>query len=414
MTLSETLTLGEAVLDRVTELARCSESPDHLTRRYLTPAYKDAAVKVKAWMEEAGMAAELDAAGNVAGRYEGEQPGARALLIGSHIDTVREAGWYDGNLGVIAAIACVGELARQGRRMPFAIEVIAFGDEEGSRFPTTFTGSRAIAGTFDPACLDAVDDDGVSVRDALVAFGGDPARAGNIGRSPEDVHAYVELHIEQGPVLEDQGLAVGTVTAINGASRFELRLSGMAGHAGTVPMALRQDALAGAALMISAIEEIGRGGDSLVATVGMIEALPGSINVVPGDVHFSLDVRAPDDGHRLAAVAAIKSRCREIADQRGLGLEIEQKHEASHSVCSPWVMDQLDAAVARHGIKPFRLPSGAGHDAMTFTELCPIGMLFMRCGGGISHNPEETVTTEDTDIATRVLLEFIERFEPQD
>jgi hydantoinase/carbamoylase family amidase len=413
MTTSTTSQLGQTVMDRLTDLATCSEDPELLTRRYLTAPHKDAAGKVKAWMEAAGMSAEIDAAGNVAGRYEGEQPGARALLIGSHIDTVRNAGWYDGNLGVVAAIECVGELARQGRRLPFAIEVVAFGDEEGSRFPTTLTGSRSVAGTFDPACLDAVDDEGVSVRDALAAFGGDPARAGDIGRSPENVLAYVELHIEQGPVLEDKDLAVGTVTAINGASRFEYRVAGMAGHAGTVPMALRRDALVGAAEMISAIDQIGRGGDGLVATVGMIEALPGSVNVVPGDTHFSLDVRAPDDGQRLEAVAAIQSRCREIADRRGLELEIEQKHDANAAVCSPWVMDQFDAAVARHDIKPFRLPSGAGHDAMAFTELCPIGMLFMRCGGGISHNPEETVTTEDTDIATRVFLDFIEHFEPR-
>jgi hydantoinase/carbamoylase family amidase len=408
MSLSPNAQLGQTVMDRLTDLATCSEEPDFLTRRYLTGPHKDAAAKVEAWMEAAGMSAEVDAAGNVAGRYEGEQPGAKALLIGSHIDTVRNAGWYDGNLGVVAAIECVSELARQGRRLPFAIEVVAFGDEEGSRFPTTLTGSRSVAGAFDPACLDAVDDEGVSVRDALVAFGGDPERAGQIGRLPENIHAYVELHIEQGPVLEDEGLAVGTVTAINGASRFEYRLKGMAGHAGTVPMGLRQDALVGAAQMISAIDEIGRGSQGLVATVGMIEALPGSVNVVPGDVSFSLDVRAPDDGQRLEAVAAIESRCREIAEQRGLGMEIEQKHAADAAVCSPWVMDQFDASVARHHITPFRLPSGAGHDAMAFTEL------FMRCGGGISHNPEETVTTEDTDIATRVFFDFIENFEPQD
>ncbi len=407
------LDLGERVMERCSELAGCSEDPAFLTRRYLTPTHKDAALKVKAWMEAAGMTAEVDAAGNVAGRYEATTPNARSLLIGSHIDTVRKAGWYDGNLGVIAAIECVGELARQGRRLPFAIEVVAFGDEEGSRFPTTLTGSRSVAGTFDPACLDAVDEEGVSLREALVAFGGDPERAGAIGRAPDQVHAYVELHIEQGPVLEDEGLAVGTVTAINGASRFELHVKGMAGHAGTVPMALRQDALVTAAQMVLAVEEIGRGGDGLVATVGKIEALPGSVNVVPGDVAFTLDVRAPNDAQRLAAVTAITSRCHEIADRRGLTLKIEQKHEASAAVCAPWIMEQFDAAVARQHIRPFRLPSGAGHDAMAFADLCPIGMLFMRCGGGISHNPEETVTTEDTDIATKVLLDFIERFEPR-
>lgn len=414
MTLSPTTQLGQAVMDRLAELASFSEDPGLLTRRYLTPAHKDAAVKVKAWMAEAGMSAAIDAAGNVAGRYEGEQPGAPALLIGSHIDTVRNAGWYDGNLGVVAAIACIGELARQRRRLPFAVEVVAFGDEEGSRFPTTLTGSRAVAGAFDPACLDAVDDKAVSLRDALVAFGGDPALAGDIGRSPEAVHAYVELHIEQGPVLEDLDLAVGVVTGINGASRFEYRVSGVAGHAGTVPMELRRDALAGAALMISAAEEIGRGGNGLLATVGTIGALPGSVNVVPGDVQFSLDVRAPADSQRLEAITAIESRCCKIAEKRGLELEIKQQQAVDAVSCSPWVMDQFDAAVALHDIEPFRLPSGAVHDTVAFVDLCPIGMLFMRCRGGISHNPEESVTTDDTDIATRVLLDFIERFEPHD
>ena len=217
MSLSATLQLGEAVLDRVTELASCSESPEHLTRRYLTPAYKDAAAKVKTWMEEAGMSAEIDAAGNVVGRYEGEQPGARALLIGSHIDTVRDAGWYDGNLGVVAAIECVGALSRQGRRLPFAIEVFAFGNEEGSRFPTTLTGSRSAAGTFDPACLDAMDDEGVSVRDALVAFGGNPARAGEIGRSHSCSGATPDLRSPTGPCVSKSSTP-NTATRSNSSS----------------------------------------------------------------------------------------------------------------------------------------------------------------------------------------------------
>ncbi|MDJ0948086.1 MAG: allantoate amidohydrolase [Alphaproteobacteria bacterium] len=404
--------LGDTVMERLTALARLSEDPTCLTRRFLSDAHKAAAAQVQGWMEEAGMAASVDAVGNVVGRYESEPAGRPALLIGSHIDTVINAGWYDGNLGVVGAIACVGELARQGRRLPFAIEVIAFGDEEGSRFPTTLTGSRAVAGRFDPAALDATDEAGVSVREALEAFGCDPSQADRIGRTRDQVHAYVELHIEQGPVLEAEGLPVGVVTAINGASRFEITLAGMAGHAGTVPMALRRDALAGAAEMIAAVEEIGGASPGLVATVGVIEALPGAVNVVPGDCRFTLDVRAPEDDMRAEAVAAIDARLHEIAGRRGLDLTIKRTHDAPAAVCAPWIMDQFDAAVERHGIKPFRLPSGAGHDAMAFSGFCPIGMLFMRCEAGISHNPVESVTTEDTDIAVRVLLDFIERFEP--
>ena len=405
--------LGTAVMDRLAALAGFSEDPNKLTRRYLSAEHKQAAGQVKAWMEEAGMTATLDAVGNVVGRYEARRPGAPALLIGSHIDTVVDAGWYDGNLGVVAAIACVGELARQGRRLPFAVEVIAFGDEEGSRFPATLTCSGAVAGRFDPNSLESRDEAGVSVGEALVDFGCDPAAAAAIGRAPGDVHGYVELHIEQGPVLEAEDLPVGVVTAINGASRLAVRVTGMAGHAGTVPMALRRDALVGAAEMIAAVEEVGRGGgDGLVATVGRIEALPGTVNVVPGEAHFTLDVRAPDDDVRRTAVAAIQSRFGDIAARRGLELSVERTHEAVATGCAPWIMDQFDAAVARQGIRLLRLPSGDGHDAMAFNGFCPSGMLFVRCAGGISHNPAESITVEDADVGTRVLLDFVERFEP--
>ncbi len=404
--------LGETVMRRLAALARFSETPDNLTRRYLTAAHKGAAAQVRAWMEEAGMTAGLDAVGNVVGRYESDPPGAPALLLGSHIDTVADAGPFDGNLGVVAAIACVGELAARGCRLPFAIEVLAFGDEEGSRFPATLTGSSAVAGRFDPACLESRDEAGTSLGEALPAFGGDPAGAAAVGRARADVHAYVELHIEQGPVLEAEGLPVGIVTAISGANRFAIGLAGTAGHAGTVPMALRRDALAGAAEMIAAAEEIGGRGDGLVATVGRIEALPGSVNVVPGEARFTLDIRAPEDAVRRRAVSDILARFRDIAARRGLALTVEQTHEAAAAACTPWIMTQLDAAVAKQGVRPLRLPSGAGHDAMSFSGFCPMGMLFQRCTGGVSHNPAETITLEDTEIATRVLLDFIEGFRP--
>lgn len=412
MTVTAEARLGDTVMDRLTALARFSEDPDCLTRRYLSAAHKDATAQVKAWMEDAGMAASLDAVGNVVGRYEADRPGQPALLIGSHIDTVINAGWYDGNFGVVAAISCVGELARQKRRLPFAIEVIAFGDEEGSRFPTTLGGSRAVAGSYNVASLEATDEEGVSIREALGAFGGDPSRAHQIGRAQDAIHAYVELHIEQGPVLEAEGLPIGVVTAINGASRFAINLSGMAGHAGTVPMPLRRDALAGAAEMIAAVEQVGNATPELVATVGVIEALPGAVNVVPGDCRFTLDVRAPSDDMRNEATAKIRSQIDEIAERRSLGLTVELTHDEPAAVCAPRIMKQFDAAVEQHGIEPFRLPSGAGHDAMAFNGFCPIGMLFLRCEGGVSHNPVESITTDDADLGVRVLLTFIEQFEP--
>ena len=411
MTVAAQPGLGEAMMDRLAALARFTEEPGCLTRRYLSAAHKEAAAQVKTWMEKVGMTASIDAVGNVVGRYEGDRPHRPSLLIGSHIDTVRNAGWYDGNLGVLAAIACVDELARNGRRLPFAIEVFAFGDEEGGRFPTTLTGARAVAGTFDPATLDLTDEAGISLREALVAFGCDPSDAHKLGRAPGDVHAYIELHIEQSSVLEAEGLPVGVITAISGASHYAIRVDGVAGHAGTLPMLLRRDALAGAAEMIAAVEEIGRGTSDVMATVGRIEALPGAANVVPGAATFTLDLRAPDDAVRTAAAAEIQARLREITERRGLGLEIDLTHDTPAAICAPWVMDQFDAAVARHGIRPFRLPSGAGHDAMVFSALCPIGMLFLRCGAGISHNPAESITAEDTDIGIRILLDFIDKFE---
>ena len=285
--------------------ARFSEDGDKLTRVFLSAEHKACAEAVMTAMRAAGMSARIDAVGNVVGRYEGEAEGAKTLITGSHIDTVRDAGAYDGNLGVALPIACIADLDARGKRLPFAVEVIAFGDEEGVRFPTTLSGSRSIAGTFDPAALSVTDAEGTRLDDALRAFGCDPAAIAGEARRRDDVLAFVEVHIEQGPVLEAEGLPVGVVTAINGASRYSITLQGMAGHAGTVPMNLRRDALAGAAEMIGAIEQRGGAEEGLVATVGRIEAAPGAINVIPGRVSFTLDLRAPDDAQRAAAVASV-------------------------------------------------------------------------------------------------------------
>ena len=404
---------GAEVMARLAALGRYSEDSDCLTRRYLSNAHKGAAVQILDWMVAAGMSARLDPVGNAVGRYEAANPGAPALLIGSHIDTVRDAGLYDGNLGVVAAIACVEGLHRSGRRLPFALEVIAFGDEEGGRFPTALTGSRTVAGRLAEDVLDLCDEAGTSLRQALVEFGCDPSTASATGRRGDEVLAFVELHIEQGPVLEAENLALGVVTAINGATRCSVEVEGFAGHAGTVPMALRRDALAGAAEMIAAVERRGSSEPELVATVGRIEALPGAVNIVPGKVRFTLDVRAPEDTRRTAAFKAIEADLGEIAQRRGLGLSMEPSHEAPAAACAPWLIDQFEAALERGGHPPFRLPSGAGHDAMSFFCLCPIGMLFLRCAGGISHHPAESVTTEDVEAGVQVLLDFILHFEPE-
>ncbi|HYG91421.1 MAG TPA: allantoate amidohydrolase [Azospirillum sp.] len=400
---------GAELMARLDAFAAFSADASALTRLVFSASHRAAADQLMEWMREAGMSVRLDPVGTVVGRYEGLRPGAPALLLGSHIDTVRNAGKYDGNLGVLTAVAVVAELNRQGERLPFAIEVLGFGDEEGVRFPLTLTGSRAAAGRFDPAALEAKDRDGVRFADALTSFGGDPARIPESTRA--QALAYLEVHIEQGPVLEAEGLPLGIVTAINGATRFGVTVQGMAGHAGTVPMALRRDALAAASEMVLAVERQAAGTTGLVATVGRLEAFPGAINVIPGRVVFTVDVRAADDSVRTEGAKAIQDALEAIAGRRNLTLSVEKGHEASAAPCSPSLIDQIEAAVKRAGVRPFHLPSGAGHDAMAFAGVLPMGMLFVRCRGGISHNPAESITTEDADLATRVLLDIVRHFE---
>jgi allantoate deiminase len=409
----EGISPGAAVMARLDALAGFTETPGQLTRLYLTPEHKAAALQVRVWMEEAGMAARMDAVGNIVGRYEGSRPGAPALLLGSHIDTVRDAGKYDGNLGVVAAIQAVAELHARGLQLPYAIEVIAFGDEEGVRFPVTLTGSRTVAGVLDVAALDAEDAARVSLREALQRFGCNPFEIPTVPRRKEQVLGYVEVHIEQGPVLEAEDLPVGVVTAIAGASRFTVDVAGVAGHAGTVPMRLRHDALAGAAEMALAVERSARGTEDLVATVGRMEVAPGAVNVIPSGARFTLDVRSPEDAVRREAVAALERELREIALRRGITVQLRKSYEEAAAACAGWLTGQLEAAVARLGIRPLRLPSGAGHDGLAMAALCPIAMLFVRCKGGISHNPAESITPEDADVAVRVLVDFLRHFQPQ-
>ena len=398
------------IMQRCEALARHSELAAGLTRVFLSPEARAASDKVLGWMREAGMQAKLDAIGNAAGRYEGERAGLPCLMLGSHLDTVRDAGKYDGMLGVITAIECVHALNAAGKRLPFAIEVIGFGDEEGVRFGTTLLGSRALAGTLDPKALQMKDATGKAMADALREFGLQPSRIPEVARKKGDVLAYAELHIEQGPVLEAEGLPVGVVTAINGFSRLRVTLHGAAGHAGTVPMGLRRDALAGAAECVLVVERIAKQHAELVGTVGRIEAKPGAINVIPGEVAFSVDVRAPQDALRNEAVAAIRSQIESICKNRKLKSEIESLQEFGVSACAPWLMEQMDRAVARQGFGVRRLPSGAGHDGMALRAITDICMLFVRCKGGISHSPLESITEEDAAAGATVLLDFIEHF----
>ncbi len=406
--------LGDEIVARINELAAISETPEHLARIFLTKEHRAAADLILSWMREAGLRAHLDAIGNVCGRYEGERPGLPCLMLGSHYDTVRDAGKWDGPLGLITAISCVAHLHKRGRRLPFAIEVIGFADEEGVRFASTLLGSRAVAGTFIESALGVKDEAGISMREALTKFGLDPDHIGAAARARSELLAYIELHIEQGPVLEAQNLPIGVVTAIAGATRLAASLNGMAGHAGTVPMALRRDALAGAAECIVAIEEFCKTDEGgLVGTVGYIHAMPGATNVIPGQVSFTIDIRAPTDGHRKLAVADIVRQIEAIARRRKLSLQADVTHENRTVPCAPWLRSQVAEAIAGEGFRVFELPSGAGHDGMAMIDIADVGMVFVRCRGGISHHPDEHVEVADADAGARVLLRLIENFRPR-
>lgn len=404
--------MGESICDRLETLASLSDDEGALTRLYLSPAHRKAADLVMQWMREAGMTARIDPVGSVIGRYEADRPNARMLILGSHIDTVRRAGLYDGNLGVVTAIEVVRRLHDQKRRLSFAIEVAAFGDEEGVRFQSTLGGSRALAGLFDDAILNERDADGVSRREALVAFGCDPTRVADEARSPDATIGYVEVHIEQGPVLEAENLPVGVVTAISGASRGEVRLVGESAHAGATPMPLRHDALAAAAVMISAVESRAKAEPNLVATVGRLEIAHAATNTVPGAVTFTLDIRAPDDAARKAAVRDIRENVAEVARARGVQAQVDVGYDAPSSLSHPALCDGLAASIERLGLAARRLPSGAGHDAMAFRGRIPFSMLFVRCRGGVSHNPAEYAAPQDIDVGANVLLDFVEHLSP--
>jgi allantoate deiminase len=355
-------------------------------------------------MREAGMTTRIDPAGSLIGRYEGTEPGARTLLIGSHIDSVRDGGRYDGPLGVMLGIECADALNQAGRHLPYAIEIVAFGDEEGSRFPAAMLCSRAMAGLIEAPALAIA-----GLDEALTGWGLERRSFLEARRDPDRLVGYIEAHIEQGPVLEAAGLALGVVTAIAAQKRFAVTMRGIAGHAGTNSMGLRKDALAAAAEAVLAIERIARGGPAdLVATVGRMEVLPGAPNVVPGEVRFSIDVRAGTHAVRDPAADAIRAAIEAIAAERGIGLDFRLLHDLPPAPCSPPLMRLFEQAVAAAGQPVYSLVSGAGHDAMALAEITPMAMLFLRCKGGISHNPAESVLPADADLALRALLHFLD------
>jgi len=419
--------LGEKIFEYIDALAELSEHPDHLTRCSLTSEHKQANALVERWMQAAGMSTRTDAIGNIVGRYAGLNEttnnadiSARsangshtpALLLGSHLDTVRNGGRYDGMLGVVVPLVCVAAMNQKGVRLPFAIEIVGFCDEEGVRFPSTLLGSRAIAGTLDPATLSQCDENGISIASALRDFGIDPDNLKSAQRVAADYLGFVEIHIEQGPVLETENIPVAVVSAISGAARYQVQVQGLAGHAGTVPMQLRQDALAAAAECLLAIESICTDQEELVATVGQIKASPGATNVIPGNVKFSIDIRSSEDPIRQAAEKAIVDRFAQIASARNLTIEPVKTYEAACVSCDNWLTEQLAQTITASGYPLLSLPSGAGHDAMALADLTRIAMLFVRCKGGISHHPDESITMDDAQTVADVLLKFLQRFDP--
>ena len=396
-------------MQRCDQLARFSEEAEALTRPFASDSMQKAHEQVGHWILEAGMRVSRDNVGNVHGRYDADAAGRPTLLLGSHLDTVRGAGKFDGILGVLVAIAAVQALHDAGRRLPFAIEVLGFADEEGLRFGSTYLGSRALAGTLTPGDLNLVDTKGVKLSQAIASFGGDPARISDDRWAGGDLLGYIEVHIEQGPVLEARLLPVGVVSAIAGQNRYALTLRGEAGHAGTVPMNGRRDALAAAAEIVLAAEEAALGRPGLVATVGKLDVYPGASNVIPEHVDLSLDVRHAEDVARIETCARILERAQDIGAQRNVQVAVMPLSENAAVPCSMRLIDLLSHAVEDAGLEVLRLPSGAGHDAVAISTLTDIGMLFVRCKGGVSHHPSESVTVEDVAVAIRVMGEFIER-----
>ena len=385
------------ILDRCDELAAISSDPEHLVRVHLSPEHAAANALVATWMAEAGLSTWQDAAGNQCGRLEGREPDLPALLLGSHIDTVPDAGRYDGMLGVLLAIAVVARLPKNS--LPFAVEVVAFSDEEGTRFGTALLGSRALAGTWDDHRWNLTDADGITLAEAFVDFGLDPARLPGAFRRPEDLVGYLEAHIEQGPYIEDADRRLAVVTSIAGARRFALTMTGKAGHAGGTPYDRRRDALVGASELVIEIERLSKQ-QHVIGTVGKLEAFPGGVNVIPGRVEFSLDLRAEFDDDRDECLRLIFEAGHAIAARRGLEFHDHEIYRADAVVCDLDLRAGIEAGIRSTGdASPLAFWSRAGHDGMAVVAVTPIAMLFVRCKGGVSHHPDEAVRAADVAAA---------------
>lgn len=397
---------GRRAEELLNALATCSETGPGVTRLPFTPEHRAALDLLRAAMEEAGLTVSLDDAGTLVGRREGP-PGCKTFLMGSHQDSVREGGAYDGIMGVVLPILAMEKLRQDSVDLPFAVEVLAFADEEGVRFPTALIGSRAIAGTFDAAVLDMCDDHGVTLRGAMASFGLEPDRVGALRRDPADVLGFLEAHIEQGPFLERAAEAIGVVTAICGIERHQITVTGETGHAGTLPMTGRRDALVGAASIVSEVDRLGQTTPDLRATVGALTVAPNVVNAVPRTVRLTAEIRSPDDDTRRVAGKTLHGFVQELATRRTLTIKAKKTYSQAAQPCDEILSDRLAQAVARVGARGLALPSGATHDASAMADLCPITMLFVRCRDGVSHTPEEFAEPEDMATAISALSGFL-------
>jgi allantoate deiminase len=406
-------------MERCDELAACTERSGEITRTFCSAAMRDAYAKLRGWMEVTGMNCRLDAATNLIGRFNPPPPSAsakgegathtRVVLIGSHLDSVVNAGRYDGPLGVLMGLALVELLSERRQQLPFAIDVIAFCEEEGVRYQTPYIGSRALVGELNDELLSRRDAVGISMREAVRAFGGDPDQLANARYQSDQVIAYLEPHIEQGPVLELENLPVGIVTGIAGQTRASLQFVGRAGHAGTTPMAARQDALTAAAEFVLAVERLGRSHTGLVATVGQLKVCPNVGNVIPGSVQLRIDLRHIDDALREATFKDLLDQAHSLAGKRQLQFKLDWVQHQSAVACDSKCTDLLESSALETGIRSNRLASGAGHDAAVVARHFPTAMLFLRCAGGVSHHPDESLCEADVAAGLEVMWRFVSK-----
>lgn len=400
---------GQVAADRLNEIAKISEDGPGVTRLPFTRKHAEAVSIIKGWMQDAGLETQLDAAGTLVGRTQFTNA-TQTLYMGSHQDSVRHGGAYDGIMGIVLPILTLEKLSSEGIILPFNVEILAFADEEGVRFPTALIGSRAVAGTYDPAVLELRDRDGISLEKAMRDFGLSPENINNLKRNDSQTLGFIEVHIEQGPILQDEDLSLGVVTAICGIERHSVIFHGVSGHAGTLPMRSRQDALVGASKLVNFVHDLAHNTEHLRATVGTLDISPNVVNAVPNAARLTVEMRSADDNVRGEAAKRVEDKAQEIAQTHRLKLNYTKTYAQPARQCADSLKTPLANAVKAHLGRALALPSGATHDASAMADLGPMAMLFVRCKGGISHNPDEYASPKDMGDAVKAIELFLKSF----